>query len=275
MGNQRTRKGHKQSLWQDKHILLVVLVVVLVGTACLGRVLLDQYYDRVGHGGMVQGDFQEALEAFASEHDLTMDAWPQQMLDSVSNNPELGEFVLHYPLEKDEHPDVDLSVFRNSETVPLLFQWDKRWGYSEYSGGMMGYTGCGPTCLSMVSIYLLNDPDLTPQYIAQFSQAHGYSAPGNGSKWTLISKGGKELGLDVAELPLEGSIVLRNLDEGNPVICVMGPGAFTATGHFIVLSGCEDGKIRVNDPNSKIRSEQLWDWDDLQGQIKNLWVVKA
>ena len=48
------------------------------------------------------------------------------------------------------------------------------------------------------------------------------------------------------------------LENGEPVICSMRPGDFTTKGHFIVLVGMEDGKIRVHDPNSAQRSSQLW-----------------
>lgn len=273
MANRQSERRRERRRRRSEHrVLLAVLVVTLVGFACLGRIMLDRYHDRVNHSGYRAGEFQATLETFAQAHDLSLDAWPQEMLDAVERNPELGPFVLNYPLKKDEEPVIDLSSCRNSDTVPLLFQWDERWGYSEYSGGMMGFTGCGPTCLSMVSLYLRHDPSFTPRYVAEFSQSHGYSAPGSGSKWALISEGGKELGLNVKELPLDRNLVFRNLEEGNPIICVMGPGDFTTTGHFIVLTGCEDGKIQINDPNSQIRSDRLWDFDQIQDQIKNLWV---
>ncbi|MBQ1871316.1 MAG: C39 family peptidase, partial [Lachnospiraceae bacterium] len=53
----------------------------------------------------------------------------------------------------------------------------------------------------------------------------------------------------------------------------MKPGDFTYTGHFIVLTGIdEDGKIMVNDPNSRNNSDKHWDVDTLVKQIKALWV---
>lgn len=55
----------------------------------------------------------------------------------------------------------------------------------------------------------------------------------------------------------------------------MRPGDFTSTGHFIVLVGIEDGKIRVNDPNSRARSQVLWEYDRLESQINNLWSYTA
>ena len=62
------------------------------------------------------------------------------------------------------------------------------------------------------------------------------------------------------------------LEAGTPVICVVGPGDFTNSGHFLVLTGVdEEGKITLNDPNSKIRSKESWDINQLMSQIKNLW----
>lgn len=66
-------------------------------------------------------------------------------------------------------------------------------------------------------------------------------------------------------------MVTRALKNGQPIICSVGPGDFTTSGHFIVLVGMEDGKIRVNDPNRHSTSSQLWDYDTLAGQINNLW----
>lgn len=218
--------------------------------------------------------FEQKLEKFAKKNDLDLSEWQKDYIEKAEQNPELEEFVLNYPLKKDKQPKINLNDLRNCDSVPLLMQWDERWGYSEYSGNLMGFTGCGPTCLSMVSIYLLNDPKYNPKYVAEFSISNGYSVPGSGSSWTLISEGGKKLGLDVKEIPLDEKRVIRNLEAGNPIICVMGPGDFTKKGHFIVLTDYVDGKIKVNDPNSKIRSETLWDYQQIKGQIKNLWVCR-
>ncbi len=219
-------------------------------------------------------DANEMIAAFAKAHDLGLDAWPEELIELLERNPDTKDFVLNYPLKKNLTPSVDLSEYKNSKSVPLLFQWDERWGYTEYGNEIMGLSGCGPTCLSMVCVYLLNDTKYTPRYVADFAQRNGYCVPGSGSAWTLISQGGQELGLDITEIPLDGNRIIRNLEAGNPIICVMGPGDFTTTGHFIVMTGYVDGKIKVNDPNSPTRSEMLWDFDDIKGQIRNLWVCQ-
>lgn len=217
----------------------------------------------------------ELLSAFAQEHHLALSEWPAHLIDLLEKNPDSKDFVLNYPLKKDLVPEIDLREYVNSNQVPLLLQWDERWGYTEYGSDMMGLTGCGPTCLSMVCIYLLNDPQYTPRYVADFAVENGYCVPGNGSSWTLISKGGVTLGLDVTELPLDKNRIIRNLQVGNPIICVMGPGNFTSTGHFIVMTGYVDGKISVNDPNSPTRSNMLWDYEDIKDQIRNLWACRT
>ena len=215
-----------------------------------------------------------AVRDFAKKNGLSLNEWPEELLDLLEKNPEAQEFVLNYPIKKDLNPEIDLTEYLDSSDVPLLLQWDERWGYSQYAGELMGLSGCGPTCLSMVCLYLLNDASYTPQYIAQFATENGYSVSGNGSSWTLISEGGEKLGLDVTEIPLDENRIIRNLEVGNPIICVMGPGFFTSTGHFIVMTEYEDGYVKVNDPNSPNRSEQTWKLTEVMEQIRNLWVCR-
>ena len=215
-----------------------------------------------------------SVRDFAKQNGLSLSEWPEELLDLLEKNPEAQEFVLNYPIKKDLDPEIDLSEYLDSSDVPLLLQWDERWGYSQYAGELMGLSGCGPTCLSMVCLYLLDDASYTPQYIAEFATENGYSVSGNGSSWTLISEGGEKLGLDVTEIPLDENRIIRNLEVGNPIICVMGPGFFTSTGHFIVMTEYEDGYVKVNDPNSPNRSEQTWKLTEVMEQIRNLWVCR-
>ncbi len=215
------------------------------------------------------------LSAFAREHQLSEELWPASLLSLYERNPDAASFVLWYPLKKDRPVNADLRSLLPCEQVPLLLQWDERWGYRSYAGDLFGLSGCGPTCLSMVCLYLLQDAAYTPAYIAEFAEKNGYSVNGSGSTWTLISEGGEQLGLEVTEIPLDDDRILRNLQVGNPIICIMGEGDFTSDGHFIVMTAVEDGKIRVNDPNSIKRSEQLWELSAIRSQIRNLWVCRV
>ena len=78
----------------------------------------------------------------------------------------------------------------------------------------------------------------------------------------------------MTEIPLVEKRIFDNLEAGNPIICAMGKGDFTTSGHYIVLVGTENGLIRVNDPNSYENSETLWSYEQIEGQIRNLWVIQ-
>ena len=181
---------------------------------------------------------------------------------------------MSYPFLKDAEQEVDLSVYENCTQVPHLLQWDIQWGYSQYGDNILALNGGGPTCLSMVCIYVLQDTTYTPQYIAAFSEEQDYYLGELGTSWSLISEGGVTLGMDVEEIPLVWNVVKDHLEAGNPIICVMGPGDFADDGHFVVLASAEGDMVKVLDPNSVIKSEGLWKFEELESQIQNLWVCK-
>lgn len=189
------------------------------------------------------------------------------------NHTGINNLVNKEKINSNYYGVTELTEYNDCKEVPLLMQYDRRWRDEYYAGDKMKNSGCGPTCLSMVSIYLLKNTKITPLYVARFAEEKNYSIYGNGSKWTLISEGGNELGLNIKELPLDKNIIIKHLKNKNPIICIMGPGDFTSTGHFIVMTEhTENGKIKINDPNSKRNSEKLWNYDDIYMQIRNLWV---
>lgn len=144
-----------------------------------------------------------------------------------------------------------------------------------YGNDVAGLTACGPTCLSMVAVYLLQDIKYSPDYMIDWAKKNGYCVDGSGSLWTLMSEGAQKLGIDSTELPLDKQRVINNLEVGNPVVCIMEPGDFTKKGHFIVMTGIENGKIKINDPNSIENSNKLWNFDDISSQINNLWAMRV
>ena len=214
------------------------------------------------------------VKQYAEEKGIYFSRYPKSLIELLERNPETESFVLEYPFrDEQEHPAYEYDL---SEGVPLMMQWDKRWGYTKYGSDMIAITGCGPVCLSMAGYYVTGgDEAFHPEKIAAFSQKNGYYSEGNGSSWTLISEGGVKLGLDVTEIPLVKKRVMDNLAVDNPIICSMRAGDFTTTGHYIVLVGTEDGMIRVNDPNSYENSSKLWSYEQIEGQIRNLWVIRG
>ena len=198
------------------------------------------------------------------------DAYPLDLLENFTRDLDLLDFVLDYPSKYgNTYSDNVGSVERG--VIPLLIQWDERWGYYKYGDTSIAVEGCGPTALSMVIVGLTGNNKMTPSKIADFSLKNGYYINGIGTSWDLMTKGAEAFGLTVKEISLAKNIIYNALEKGHPIICSMRPGDFTRTGHFIVLVGIENGKIKVNDPNSKKRSKRLWTYEELKPQIKNLW----
>lgn len=215
----------------------------------------------------------QTIQDYAEKHGFSLADYPDSLLDLLERNPETEQFVLEYPIYAGTSQSVDLSSL-SLDTVPLFLQWDQRWGYLNYGSDVAGLTACGPVCLSMAAVYVTGDIRFSPDYMIDFAIREGYCVEGDGTSWTLISQGGPALGLDVTEIPLDEQRIAENLQVGNPIICVVGPGDFTSTGHYLVFCGYEDGKIRIHDPNSLENSKKLWAFSDISDQILNLWVIR-
>ena len=201
---------------------------------------------------------------------------PDALLELLESNPETYDFVSGYDINRVPLTEIDISDDVTDGEIPMFLQWDERWGYDTYGSGMLAITGCGPTCLAMVAVGLTGDLALNPRAVAEFAEADGHYAAGSGTAWTLMTDGAARLGLSARVLPLHEPTILSELRAGNPIICSVGSGDFTTDGHYIVLTGVRpDGTVRVNDPNSRLRSEADWELERIMGQVKNLWVFAA
>jgi len=200
--------------------------------------------------------------------------YPETMLEALKKNPEIQDFVKNYP---DSQPVVQGGLYdeEKEQKHPLFLQWDARWGYVSYGDDNIGLSGCGPTCLSMVIFSLTRNENATPDAIADFSMNMGYYEYGAGTSWNLLTEAASQYGLNAEGLPLDEGVMKNHLDGGHMIICSMGPGDFTTTGHFIVIYGYDEEGFLVNDPYSRIRSNKRWDYDTISGQIRAMWVYRA
>lgn len=197
--------------------------------------------------------------------------YPKQLKDLALKNEEALEFVYDYPAEHVKEHTIDLTKEVSMDSVPLFVQWDKRWGYEKYSGNFFAASGCGPTTLSMVVVYLTHDREASPIAVAKYSKEAGYSVDGSGSSWTLISEGCRHYGVKAKAVALDESRMKAELDEGHPIVVNVGPGDFTDTGHFMVITGYDDEGFSINDPNSIERSGKRWLFKNISSQIRAVW----
>lgn len=203
--------------------------------------------------------------------------YPEGLIELYVHHPESGDFVLQYFEKKDTHVAYDLSADVIAGQIPHLLQWDARWGYEMYYDEIMALSGCGPMALAMVGLGLTGDTEkFDPLHVAQFSAEMGYYVYGAGTSWLLFRDGAKELGLTVFDVEPTVEDIASSIREGRPVICSMGPGDFTESGHFIVLwDAADDGTVAVMDPVSISRTGRRWDLASLVPQIKMLWGYSA
>lgn len=204
---------------------------------------------------------------------LQSDEYPEILRELYDTNEETYDFVKDYTnRENYMNEPIDLSRDYESGSVPLLMQWDKRWGYNAYGDGMIGLEGCGPTCLTMAYLYFTGDTSMNPRKMAEYVCESGYYTS-EGTSWSLWTEGLSGLGLRGETISLNEDSMKAVLDTGGLIVCSMAPGDFTAKGHFILLRGYDENGFFVNDPNRRSNSEKQWDYDILKGQIKNLWAL--
>ena len=244
----------KSKRWTGLLILCAVLILLWAAVSALGGV--DGVKRLINRGrafaDIDDGDIREAF------------------LEISEKNPEAQAYLDGYKGVTDYDLTLDLTGELTAGQIPYYTQWDSRWGYCKYGSGLIGWTGCGPTALSMVAMGLTGDGTLTPAYLADFAVNEGYCVAGNGTAWLLFSEGAEKLGLQAKELILWEPTMRAELEAGRPIICIMGPGHFTETGHYIVLTGASPAGFTVLDPYRPSNCK-TWAYDDIKDEIRNLW----
>ena len=200
-----------------------------------------------------------------------------KVLKLAADEPEaikyVRDFPSSYPASK---PDEDKSLGMSSSSpasnipdtdIPHFYQWDRRWGYTPYSGAAFGLTGCGPTSLAMVYQGVTGKSDKTPYDMCKLADEKGYMTEYEGTLGEFFTETAEELGLVCEELYPEAETLRSSLEHGQTVIVNLAPGYFTDTGHYLVATALTpEGQAIVNDPYSVERSSQTWDLDLLASQ---------
>lgn len=265
---QRRKKRRIRRLLQSAVWTGIIVIALATGTTAI-KFLAAQFDDSFETDQMSAEDMEKTdtyKEIFENRA-----LYPKTMLEALEKNPEIQDFVKNYP---DSEPVVQGGISDEEKAAehPLFLQWDARWGYVSYGDDNIGLSGCGPACLSMVIFSLTRNESATPDAIAGYSMNMGYYEYGAGTSWNLMTDAAAQYGVMAEGLALSEGIMKEHLDNGHMIICSMGPGDFTTTGHFIVIYGYDQDGFLVNDPYSRIRSNRTWDYDTISGQIRGMWV---
>lgn len=206
-----------------------------------------------------------------------LNLYPVELVKLASYNNEAINFVYNYPFvhEYYQNAKIDIKDSYEKGKIPLFIQWDEKWGYDKYGNNYIAINGCGPTALSMVLVGLTGNTELNPKVIADYSEKNGFYINGEGSKWSMMTEIPPHYGVTAKEVPLSKAVITEELKKGIPIIDCVGPGVFTKTGHFIVLTGItDDGKVIVNDPDSIIKSKETWNLDIFMKESRGLWAFQ-
>ncbi len=173
-------------------------------------------------------------------------------------------------------------------TQPVSYlQTDPRWGSLDYSAPgektTIAASGCGPTAMAMV-LATWADPSVTPKTECAWALAHGYKAPHQGTYYGYFEPAGSRYGLRVTQLnytSLYGKSTSAYhaqaqdaLDRGELVIACMGKGAWTSSGHYVLVWGIQGDTIYINDPASTNAARTRGSWALFRQQVKYYWVIE-
>lgn len=154
-------------------------------------------------------------------------------------------------------------------TLTYYNQGDSRWGSALYGGNdPISIYGCGPTVLAML-VSSFTEEVILPDAMARWAFENHYWSSGSGSAHNLIPDGAAAFGLhseSFRELTSDG--VKSALKHGKILVALMGPGHFTSSGHFIIISNYwSDNQVSVADPASVERTSEPWDIDLLLSEL--------
>lgn len=214
----------------------------------------------------------DALSEFIPEAKDLKDkrqAIPDDVISTSLKYPE--NFLWTYNYDRPVEKKVVVTKAEKSMKVPYYMQTDSRWGYKKIGNSSLGYVGCGPTSFSMVVSALTKDYSLTPDKLMDYALESGHYKEDVGTLWSFMTAAADHYSIKSEEIPLDRNVIYNKLEDNSLIIASVSKGDFTYAGHFIVLVGIEDGKIRVFDPNSWVNSELTWSYERLSEQIKNIW----
>lgn len=280
---------HPGNRWQKRYSYYWIAVAAVFVVAAGGMIGYG-VYRAVGQDAEESGPATRALEELwemAGPHietpeqrlervrmEASVAGYPKSVIEMLDKNPATVTYVEHYGEKKGQIYAEDIGEDYVDGQIPLLIQWDERWGYAPYGTSVVGASGCGPTCIAMVAAGLNHDPSITPAKVAAYGTQNQSVDSENNTYWTFMQEAASAYGLSCYNGLLTEEELSAELSAGHPVICSMGPGYFTQNGHFIVMTGYENGQIRINDPFSTENSGRTWTYGEIHDQIKAMWVYQ-
>lgn len=200
--------------------------------------------------------------------------YPKELVYLMKENPETQNFVAGYKENREKPLQILLSKKETKETLPYFLQWDRRWGYTQYNDNYFAITGSAPTCLSMVSVSLSQNPLATPFSIAQYIEEHKYLSNHN-LKDSFMTDGISYFDIQGMKIETDFQSIKKSLDKGQLLIACLSDENFLSldeTKHYVVVYKLDQNeKLYILDPNSKENSNKTWSYEQLSSHLLSIW----
>lgn len=181
-------------------------------------------------------------------------------------------------LSDSTHETLGFSGTVPANTCPALYQWDERWGYSDYCGMPLGFSGCGVTTMAMARMGLTGKTDMSPADMATLSVEQNEADGGTNSTFFTNESVIAATGVRGTRSEYVSSDVLTSYlsTSGTYVAMHMRANTLAGGGHWVLAVGLnEDGTIQLNDPNSPANTAKAWDVEELVGYSDALIALRA
>ncbi|MTD41921.1 peptidase C39 family protein [Erwinia sp. CPCC 100877] len=241
-------------------------IVVVLAAAVAGFILAKVAPMEAGHGFSAVFDKGTEQKTKATTTTTTKEKNKQIVVKKLSYSEQVNEAL-------------EQGKFINRLPIKLLLQTDERWKDTAYGvgnpdGNSLEINGCAILSLAMVSSYL-DSKDYTPQDILNWSQ-NNYYIENEGTSWQIFYDFAQAKGYQYQDLGIDIAQVEDQLKQQHPIIVSVKPGRFTETGHIMVISGTDNGKFWLNDPNdseTKGHSQKEFTADELMNEAVNFWAI--
>ena len=163
------RERRRRQIRRARFLQAVVWVLAIAGLIVLGREMISSFrrisppptgsaYQGAEPAGSGQADIIQApldgeilreLQNLAAQDPRVQDVidrrqdYPEDLLRMLSRNLDMLDFILEYP-EKQGRVFADTIGEVEVGEIPLLLQYDQRWGYGAYGASSVAVSGCGP-----------------------------------------------------------------------------------------------------------------------------------
>lgn len=196
------------------------------------------------------------------------------------NPDDYTEFLYRYPELHDNTEPIVLTDEEINADMPMLYQYDLRWGYRPFGGTwqtMFAQEGCLTTSLTMAYISLRHDDKLNPYELSIEFNENDQLGIFAGTKITAIPWFCEKYGFTCEayedETKIQESILTDAFENNKVVLFSIRMTEDDVGSHAAVIREYKDGRYYINDPDSKERTNSSFTFSELAQMMDMVWVI--